>query len=176
MAKVYFSLGSNQGDRLTYLVEAIQHIEKRVGKVLSFSEVFESEPWGFDADTNFYNMAIIAETELSPEHILEIILQTEKAMGRLRSGAAYSSREIDVDILFYDTLILKSDSLTIPHPRLHKRKFVLEPLAGIAPDYMHPVLQTTIAVLNSRVDNDSLIKIVAPKPEIANLLTTQNNI
>jgi len=174
MARVYFSLGSNQGDRMHSLVQATKHIENLIGKLISYSAVFESEPWGFNAETTFYNQVLLVETDLSPKKVLKTILNIEKTIGRIRSGTTYISRIIDIDILFYNTEIINSENLVIPHPMLHLRRFVLEPLATIAPDLIHPGYNTTISILLRQLNDKCLIKIFAEKDTFAGLLNTLN--
>ncbi len=169
MAKVYFSSGSNQGDRLNSLVQAARLIDKQVGKIIEYSPVVESEPWGFNAETSFYNQALMVETEYSPQQVLNKVLKIEQELGRIRSGKEYSSRIIDVDILFYDEKQLAEHNLVIPHPFLHERKFVLEPLAAIAPGLIHPVLQKTISELLQQLKDPSPITTVIGKEEFARL-------
>jgi 2-amino-4-hydroxy-6-hydroxymethyldihydropteridine diphosphokinase len=169
MAKVYFSTGSNQGDRLTMLVQAAKLINKLIGKVILFSPVVESEPWGFEAETNFFNQVLMIETQQRPEQVLNQILEIETKLGRIRSGKGYSSRNIDIDILFYDEKQVNESNLEVPHPLLHKRKFILQPLADIAPDLIHPVLQTTIIKLLSQLNDDSKITIAVNKEEFTRL-------
>ena len=169
MAKVYLSTGSNQGDRLMLLVAAAQHINKTVGRVELFSQVVESEPWGFEAETTFYNQVLEVQTGLSPLEVLAEVLKIEKNLGRKRTGKGYSSRTIDIDILFYDTDQLNEPELVIPHPELHKRRFVLLPLAGIAPGLVHPVFKVTVNELLERLHDESRITAAIGKDEFARL-------
>lgn len=170
MAKVYFSLGSNQGDRMVSLVKATKLIDMLIGRVLLFSPVVESEPWGFEAETNFLNMALMVETELAPQQVLAGMLEIENILGRKRSGAGYVSRSIDIDILFYDDKQINEDKLVIPHPLLHMRQFVLEPLHAIAPDFIHPVFNATISDLLSQLNRTGPVLVVVEKDEFARLL------
>jgi 2-amino-4-hydroxy-6-hydroxymethyldihydropteridine diphosphokinase len=174
MARVYFSTGSNQGDRLNSLVRATKLIEELIGTLISYTAVYESEPWGFTADTKFYNQVLLLDTELSPQQVLTNILEIEKSLGRKRLGRTYSSRSIDIDILFYDDKIIKSDKLVIPHPMMHQRKFVLEPLATIAPELIHPVFQVTISSLLLQTEDSSGISVVVRKSVFAELLKSIN--
>lgn len=170
MAKVYFSLGSNQGDRLLSLVEASQLIGKLIGRVLRFSPVVESEPWGFSAETTFYNQVLDVETDLTPQQVLASILEIEKKMGRMRVGKEYSSRVIDIDILFYDERIVQDDNLTIPHPLLHKRRFVLQPLCALDSGLIHPVFSLSVSELLNELDDNSQLSEVMNADEYAQLL------
>jgi 2-amino-4-hydroxy-6-hydroxymethyldihydropteridine diphosphokinase len=141
---VYLLTGSNLGDRNLYLNNAKQSLCKSVGKLLSESSIYESEPWGFVSENAFLNQVLLYETELTPNEILQSISSIEAENGRVHTKYEYSSRNLDIDILFYDNLILYSADLTIPHPMLHKRRFTLLPLAEIAPDFKHPVFEVNI--------------------------------
>ncbi|HUH47429.1 MAG TPA: 2-amino-4-hydroxy-6-hydroxymethyldihydropteridine diphosphokinase [Arenibacter sp.] len=137
-ATTYISLGSNMGDRLNHLQDAVFHINTRIGKVTRLSHVYETPAWGFDGDY-FYNACIEVKTEYWPQEVLKRLLQIEVRLGRERNtGPGYTARTIDLDILYYDREILHSEILTIPHPNLTKRRFVLKPLADIAPQFYHP--------------------------------------
>jgi len=138
---VYLSLGSNLGDKLAMLQEAIFTIEKKVGKINAISPVYQSAAWGFDGD-DFFNVCVIAKTNLTPPLLLLTLLDIESSMGRQRSGdKGYAPRSIDIDILYYDRKIIDNEQLILPHPRLHERRFVLRPLADIAPQFYHPILK-----------------------------------
>lgn len=156
MASVLLSIGSNIGDKQDNLNTAIGKIEMRIGKIISLSAFYETEPWGFESNNTFLNAAIQIETELIAEEVLDTTQLIETEMGRFQKSInGYTDRVIDIDILFYDDLILKSDRLTIPHALLHKRQFVLEPLSEISPDLTHPELNKTIGELYSEcVEND----------------------
>ncbi|MEI6062445.1 MAG: 2-amino-4-hydroxy-6-hydroxymethyldihydropteridine diphosphokinase [Bacteroidota bacterium] len=170
MAVVYFSIGSNQGDRLNCLVKATQLIDLRIGKVLCFSAVYESAPWGFQADTSFLNQVLQVETELDPHLVLSALLDIEKILGRIRAGLEYSSRIIDIDILFYDELHMEEDILIIPHPRMHLRRFVMEPLASIAPDFLHPILKKPVSELLNILEDTGGISVAVEKNKFRDLL------
>jgi 2-amino-4-hydroxy-6-hydroxymethyldihydropteridine diphosphokinase len=142
-------LGSNIGDRANYLQQAAKSLEDRVGDISQKSSIYETVPWGFEAETNFYNQILILETNLPPQQILSIIQFIEAKMGRIRNSSGYTSRTIDIDILFYNDLIFNSPDLNIPHLHIHERKFVLEPLNEIIPDYIHPVMNKSIKELLS---------------------------
>jgi len=144
MASVYLSLGSNIDDRSLYLNKAISAIRSDIGQVIRGSGLYETEAWGYKSPKLFLNMALLVDTSLDPEQLLGTIKHIEKSMGRKNSSTGYSDREIDIDIIFYSDLQIESDTLTIPHPRMHKRRFVLEPLNEIAPDFVHPVLEKSV--------------------------------
>ena len=126
--------------------QAILHIEKRIGHVDAQSAFYETEPWGFHSENKFLNSAVKVTTSLSPLQILEKTQQIEREMGRMHKsvGGQYSDRLIDIDILMYDDLVVQTDVLTLPHPLMHERLFVMEPLAEIAPRAIHPVFAETI--------------------------------
>jgi len=154
MHKAYLSLGSNQGDRIGHLAEACLRLQSRNLTIIKRSPVYETAPWGFAADTPFLNAVIEVHTSLEPEQLHQLMMETETSMGRIRETAdestpRYSSRCIDLDLLFYDDLMLQNDRLSIPHPRLHLRNFVLVPLSDIAPGFMHPILNLPIKELLS---------------------------
>lgn len=175
MTRIYLSTGSNQGDRLDSLVKAAQLIDKLVGKVVDYSTVVETEPWGFEAETNFYNQVLMVDTDLSPKDVLIRLLNIEKDLGRIREGTTlYSSRTIDIDILFYGQVQVNDNNLVIPHPRLHLRKFVLQPLVTIAPDFIHPLLHSSVTELLSRLDDNTEVKAVILKDQFKILLESTN--
>ena len=149
---LYLSLGSNQGDRMANLKSAVALIEERVGHITASSEIIETEPWGFESTGLYLNMAVAVDTSLPAEEVLDITQQIERSLGRREKSndGTYADRPIDIDLLIYDTLIIHTDRLTLPHPLMSKRRFVLEPLAQIAPDLMHPTLHKTISQLNSQ--------------------------
>lgn len=153
MAKIYLLLGGNMGDRIGYLNKAGKMITERIGKIQTASSLYETEPWGFENENAFLNQIVVAHTLLEPEQVLNPILQIENELGRTRTNEQYSSRTIDIDILFYDDIVISSKDLTIPHPRLHERRFTLEPLAEIDPGMTHPVFGKTISELLEECDD-----------------------
>ena len=156
---VFLSIGSNLGDSLNTLRQAAIDIEKSLGAIASASSIYESEPWGFDAGQNFLNAVLAVDTSLSPEKVLRKINEIENAHGRIRpQTGGYSSRTLDIDIVFYDDLILDSAALNIPHPRLHERLFVLLPLAEIAPDLIHPVSKLSVGELLDACKDRGMIR------------------
>jgi 2-amino-4-hydroxy-6-hydroxymethyldihydropteridine diphosphokinase len=135
MAQLYLSLGTNLGNRRSNLDTALDLIAREVGIIKARSSVIETEPWGFDSPNSFLNMAILVQTDLKPLEVLDRTQRIEKDMGRTsKTGAdGYHDRIIDIDILLYDDLTMDTPRLTIPHPRMYQRRFVMEPLAQIAP-------------------------------------------
>ncbi len=160
MSVVYFSLGSNEGKRFSFLQQAIQYIEQRIGTIEKVSSFYETEPWGFKDEIPFINQVIKVTTELQALKILERALLIEKLLGRqrIKTIQRYSRRTLDIDILFIDDKIIKNESLTVPHEHLHKRRFVLEPLCEIAPKLIHPSLHQSIADLNNLCEDNTGVK------------------
>jgi 2-amino-4-hydroxy-6-hydroxymethyldihydropteridine diphosphokinase len=146
MSLVFLSLGSNKGSRLKALALANREIAGRIGAIVAFSSIYETEPWGFKADKNFLNQVVGIETNLEPDVLMTELLKLESLMGRERS-VGYQSREIDIDILLYADRVVQDDHLQIPHPRMQLRKFVLEPLVELVPDIIHPVFGNTATEL-----------------------------
>lgn len=157
---VYIALGSNKGNKLQYLQAAVDAIFEKVGVVHKISKVYKTPALGFEGD-DFFNACIKVETELKPKKLLKILKQIEKALGRsTKQTDKYESREIDLDILFYGDEAVEEKSLVIPHPELHKRKFVLQPLQDIAKDVEHYVLNKTISELLEDCEDNSEIESV----------------
>ena len=147
LRRVYLSLGSNLGDKQRNLQEAVDSIAAEVGKVVHLSAIYESDAWGFDGET-FYNCCLAVDTDLAAQEVLDEILNIERQFGRSRSGTtSYANRTIDIDILFYEDLILNANDLVIPHPQLAQRLFVLKPLHDISPSKVHPKQHQTVSEL-----------------------------
>lgn len=145
MAIAYLALGTNIGNIRRNMITAAALLAERVGDVLALSGFYETEPWGFQSDNTFLNAALQLETSLPPLELLKATQQIEFEMGRTqKSNGAYHDRIIDIDILLYDDLILRTPELTLPHPLMHERQFVMEPLAEIAPNVIHPVLKKPV--------------------------------
>lgn len=165
MHSAFLLIGGNLGNRPLMLSQALKLIRDRVGRILLRSSVYETEPWGFEDSRQFLNQVIKVQTSLSPSELLSAILQIELVLGRIRHGDKYASRVIDIDILFYDDLIISLKHLTIPHPLMHTRRFVLVPMAEIAPDLLHPVLDMTIEQLLSHCPDQNMVMAVEVEPE-----------
>lgn len=162
MARVTLLLGGNQGDVKRTLQTAQQMINARVGAVLRCSHRYESEAWGFSAEARFWNQAVEVSTDLSPHGVLDACQGIERELGRNRaaeavakasSGMAYTSRPIDIDIIFYDDLVVDDDRLTVPHPLLAERAFALTPLNEIMRHRRHPVTGQTVGEMLESLRN-----------------------
>ncbi len=155
----YLSLGSNIPDRADNIRRAIEEIGKHVGNITKQSPIYQTESWGY-SDDDYLNKAIAVETALTPSQLLKTINDIEASLGRVRSGNGYEARTIDIDILFYNDETIDTPSLTIPHPHIALRRFVLLPMADIAPDFIHPTLNKTISqLLNECKDAGKVIKL-----------------
>ena len=142
MNTVFILLGSDLGNRLKNVEQARILIANRVGAVTSASSIYETEPWHMQSSQYFLNQCLMVQTELAPAPVMKVLLAVELEMGRTRSNVheGYQTRSIDIDILYYNDLIVESQKLQVPHPRLHLRKFALVALSEIAPDFIHPLL------------------------------------
>ena len=149
MVNVYLGLGTNLGDKEQHLHDAVSKIEERVGKVISLSAFYATAPWGFSSENTFLNAAICVQTSLLPLEVLSETQAIERELGRtVKSlGGTYADRVIDIDVLLYADTVLAAEGLTLPHPLMVERRFVMEPLAEIAPDVIHPVLGQPIKTL-----------------------------
>ena len=136
MATLYLSLGTNLGDRQKNLSFALEFIGREVGTVVSASDIIETEPWGFESSNSFLNMAVKVETILQPLEVLHTTQEIERKLGRTQKSVnrEYHDRMIDIDILLYDDLVMNTPELTIPHPLMYQREFVMKPLSQIAPE------------------------------------------
>jgi len=149
MIRLYVLLGGNLGDKRKVFSEASAMLLEQVGKITAQSAIYETEPWGFESADYFWNQVLEFSTALSPEEVLHQTQQIEFLLGRTCKAVQYDSRIIDIDILFYGDQVIESDNLTVPHPRIQERKFVLVPLCEVAPELMHPVFHKNIQQLLS---------------------------
>ena len=156
--KVVLALGSNLGDRKQQLIAAIHHIHNKVAFVAQASAIYETPAWGFESYP-FYNMCIMVHTYLSPEELLLKLKKIEHDLGRAeKKSDTYEARTVDIDIIYYNDLILNTDNLTIPHPQMHHRKFVLVPLTDLSIEWKHPLLQKSIDELLQNTTDTATIK------------------
>lgn len=159
---LFLLIGGNQGDRMATLGQATDLIQQRIGSVVGSSAIYQTAPWGdFSEGTkpqDFLNQALEVCTCLPPDKCLDQALAIEKELGRVRKANApklYCSRPIDIDLILYGSLVLQSPRLTIPHPRMHLRRFVLMPLTEIAGSLIHPIFNKTISQLLSECSDNS---------------------
>ena len=144
----YIGLGSNLGDRKGNLIKATAYLAERAGTILALSTLYETEPWGFESPHTFLNAVVVLRTSLSPMELLDCTRLIEWEMGRItKSDGSYHDRPIDIDLLLVDQLVMHNERLTLPHPLMHQRRFVMEPLAEVAPDIRHPLLGKTMQEL-----------------------------
>ncbi len=143
MNTAYLLTGSNLGDRELYLEQATLYLSQKCGRIVQQSALYETAPWGILEQPNYLNQAIVLETSLSPEELMSSLLQIEEILGRIRT-IKYGPRTIDLDILFYNQVIMNSQSLKLPHPAIQDRRFALVALAEIAPNLIHPILNKSV--------------------------------
>lgn len=160
--QIYIAFGTNIGDRMDNLRRAHQALAGEV-KILQYSPVYETPPWGILDQPAFFNQVASGETELSPSELIAFLKHLEKDLGR-QPGIRYGPRLIDLDLLFYDDLVLESPNLTIPHPRMEGRGFVLLPLADLAPDLVHPVLKKAVRELLADCDLTGILPVQVDEP------------
>lgn len=162
MAKAIIITGGNVGDVKDTLRRAQQEVNKHLGIILRCSHNYESKAWGFTSSENFFNQAILLDTDFSPEELLDKVLEIENKLGRNRAeeerikgetGERFAPRVIDIDILFYDDEVIDTPRLKVPHPLIQDRDFVLRPLNEIVPDKIHPTLRKTVRTLFEEMEN-----------------------
>ena len=152
MESCYILFGSNMGDKNGIFNQACLYINNRCGRVVQVSSPYESEPWGFEAEEWFLNRVIVIETAFDPDELMKQLLAIEHELGRERHPDAegYVSRTADLDILYYGNRVICDDTLIVPHPRLHQRRFALLPMCEVAPDLVHPAFRLTQTELLER--------------------------
>jgi len=146
---IFLGLGTNVGNKKKNLDKAIRKLKEKVSNI-RVSKFYETEPWGYENQDKFLNAAVSGVTKLSPSELLQFVKQIEKEVGRVERFK-WGPREIDIDILFYNDLMYEDSSLVIPHPFLHERKFVLEPLMDLDPNFIHPLFKQTISQLYEKL-------------------------
>jgi 2-amino-4-hydroxy-6-hydroxymethyldihydropteridine diphosphokinase len=156
---VYILLGGNVGNSTSYFMRAKEMIENHLGCIKNQSMIYETEPWGFQAQQHFLNQVIEINTDKNAEHTLLKLIEFENILGREKTSIGYESRTIDLDILFFNSEIIDKKDLQIPHPRMHQRKFTLIPLNEIATNKIHPILQTPIWSILKDCKDSSKVKI-----------------
>jgi 2-amino-4-hydroxy-6-hydroxymethyldihydropteridine diphosphokinase len=157
MNKAYLLTGGNEGDSYLYLQQARTNIELICGQILQASSLYQTAAWGKRDQSDFLNQVLIVQTGLTPQSLLSAILQIEETGGRIRTQKN-APRTIDIDILFYDHLVIEEPGLTVPHPRIADRRFVLEPMNEISPEFLHPVLGKTISRLLLECTDELAVK------------------
>ena len=152
-SQCYISLGTNLGDKQANLLRAVSEIEKQIGRKICLSRFYETEPWGYESANTYLNAVICIETSLSPMELLARTQAIEHELGRTHKSAngIYADRLIDIDILLMGDLVMQTEVLTIPHPLMHQRLFVMEPLVEIAPTVVHPQLKMTVCEIYNKL-------------------------
>lgn len=154
--QVYIALGSNLGNKRRNLVTAAALLAERAGEVGAISSFYETEPWGFESEHSFLNAALMLETTLAPLDLLRITQEVERELGRTaKTDSVYRDRLIDIDLLLYGEEVIDQPGLQIPHPLMHRRAFVMTPMAEIAPAVVHPVLGKTMKVLSDLLESEN---------------------
>jgi len=148
MSRVFIGVGSNEGDRLAHISQALRRLQATSGvRVIQMATICETAPIGGPPQGPYLNTVVELETDIPPHQLLPVLQAVEQQLGRKPSTERWGPRPIDLDVLLYDEQVIKTPELTIPHPRMHERRFVLEPLMQLAPQLLHPVLKRSIAEL-----------------------------
>ena len=161
MNDVYLCLGGNIGNCVSAFTEAKTLINAKIGSIIKSSGIYRTQAWGMDNAPDFYNQVIEVKTSLFAQDVMNNLLEIEKQMGRERNIEAnsYQNRVIDLDILFFNAEIIQTETVEIPHPRMHLRNFVLIPLKEIAPNLIHPILKKNISeLLDVCIDKNEITK------------------
>ena len=161
VTETVLSLGSNIGDRMSFLTKALEAIQKKIGPILNKSSIYETEPWGAENQDFYLNQIVVLKTELTPFKLLSVIQKIELKLGRERA-VHFGPRTIDIDILYFGVLVINSEILKIPHPLIQKRRFILVPLSEILPLMVHPLLKKTNINLLEELEGDNEINMWQP--------------
>lgn len=163
MERCYILFGSNMGDKDALFAQACLLINNRCGRVVQVSAAYESEPWGFEVEEWFMNRVIVVETEKGPEEVLQLLLDIERELGRIRHPEiqGYTSRTADLDLLYFGHRVINTDTLTVPHPRLHLRRFALVPMCEVASEWVHPVFGLTQQELLQQCPDECVVREMA---------------
>ena len=162
-SQLYLCLGGNIGNKSQIFKKTLLFIGETIGRIDRVSPLIVSPPWGFEAKTAFWNQVVVVATLLSPAEVLQEIRKIEAFFGRMRVSGRYISRRMDIDILFYDQLVLETEELSIPHPLIGRRRFVLAPLALLSPEFRHPGTGKTMAEMLAECEDPSAVQILNPK-------------
>jgi 2-amino-4-hydroxy-6-hydroxymethyldihydropteridine diphosphokinase len=163
MCQVYLLIGGNLGDRIKNIKTAIILIQKNIGEIKIQSSVYETKAWGLEQQPDYLNLVLVVETTHQPIEILNKTQLIEHELGRSRlKEEKWSARTMDIDILFFDDVIIESDRLKIPHPLIAMRKFVLTPLLEILPEFIHPVSKESIKTLYLKCEDRLTVKKLSP--------------
>lgn len=154
---VFLGLGGNHDNSEELLKIALRKIGELATKIVATSSFYQTPPWGFEADNDFINCVVEIKYKGQPVELLEALNAIEKEMGRIRTGEGYTSRPMDIDILYFGNQIINSNKLEVPHPRMYHRNFVMYPLHEIAPDWIDPQFKTSVAELFKQCKDDSQI-------------------
>ena len=166
MAHTYIGFGSNIEDRLNYITQALRLLSEADDvSLIQISSLYETEPVGYEEQGWFLNGVIAVETSLLVHQLLALLKTIEGLVGR-RNRTRWGPREVDLDLLIYDQCCINTPDLTVPHPEMHRRSFVLVPFAEIAPDVLHPIFQQNIRTLLSNLNDEKTVKLAAPPPKI----------
>ena len=166
MAHAYIGFGSNIDDRLNYITQALRLlVDGEDVSLIQISSLYETEPVGYEEQGWFLNGVVAVETGLPVHGLLGLLKEIEEGVGR-QHRARWGPREVDLDILIYDQYCISTPDLTVPHPEMHQRSFVLVPFAEIAPDVLHPILQQNIRALLANLNDEKTVELVAPPPKI----------